>query len=110
VRSITPKIVRLGMANAFEETSNKWDRPTRWFGTTIEIAVVDAEPEGIGNSLYDDRVTVIHRVRLFDNLVKEHLLEGLVDLDFLLCRLRSNRPSVGFRLPLLRVDFDLERG
>jgi hypothetical protein len=31
-------------------------------------------------------MTVIHRVRLFDNLVKEHLLEGLVDLDFLLCR------------------------
>jgi hypothetical protein len=51
--------VRLGVANAFEETSNKWDRPTRWF-TTIEIAVVDAEPEGIGSSLYDDRVTVIH--------------------------------------------------
>jgi hypothetical protein len=67
------KNVWLRMANTFEKTSKKWDRPTRWFCTTIEIAEVDAKPKGIGSSLYDDKMTAIYRIRLFDDLAQEHL-------------------------------------
>jgi hypothetical protein len=41
--------------------------------------------------------------------MEKHLLEGLVELEVFLGRLRSNRCSVRWRLPLLQVNLDLKR-
>jgi hypothetical protein len=103
--SITPNIV----ADAFEDGRNEWYRPTRWFGATVEITEVDAKPKRVGSSLHDDRVTVVYCIRHLDDSVKENLLEGLVDLEVFLDRLRSNRRSVRCCLPQRQVDLYLKR-
>jgi hypothetical protein len=36
--------LRFGMADAFEQTSNERDRPTRRFGTLVETTIVNTEP------------------------------------------------------------------
>ena len=100
---------RLIVADACEKGQNEWYRPTRWFGATVEITEVDAKPKRVGSSLHDDRMTVIHCIRLLDDFMEKHLLEGLVELEVFLCRLRSNRCSVRWRLPLLQVNLDLKR-
>jgi hypothetical protein len=39
------KSLRFGVADAFEQTSNEWDRPTSRFSTLIETTIVNTEAE-----------------------------------------------------------------
>jgi hypothetical protein len=100
---------RLIVADAGEKGQNEWYRPTRRLSATVEITEVDAKPKRVGSPLHDDRVAVIHCIRLLDDFMEEHLLEGLVELEVFLGRLRSDRCSVRWRLPLLQVNLDLKR-
>jgi hypothetical protein len=39
--------LRFGMADAFQQTSNERDRPTRRFGTLVETTIVNKEQERV---------------------------------------------------------------
>ena len=39
--------LRFGMADAFEQTANERDRPTRRFGTLVETTIVNTESERV---------------------------------------------------------------